>query len=58
MPRHGWAGLAVVAAAEVLLLRGHALVGEWFTPIVWTGYVLLVDALCARLTGRSLIPTQ
>ncbi|HKN47954.1 MAG TPA: hypothetical protein VJ144_08295 [Candidatus Polarisedimenticolia bacterium] len=58
MPRHGWAGLAVVAAAEVLLLRGHALVGEWFTPIVWTGYVLLVDALCARLTGRSLLTTE
>ena len=58
MPCHGWVGLAVVAAAEALLLRGQALVGEWFTPIVWTGYVLLVDALCARLTGASLLTTE
>src|SRR5205807_10294577 len=58
VPRHGWAGLAVVAAAEVLLLRRQALVAEWFTPIVWTGYVLLVDGLCARLTGASLLTTE
>jgi hypothetical protein len=50
---HGWAGLGIIAVAEVLLATGSRPVGHWFTPIVWTGYVLLVDALAARWTGRS-----
>jgi hypothetical protein len=50
---HGWLGLGIVAAAEAALFGGSTLVGHWFTPIVWTGYVLLIDALVARLTGSS-----
>ncbi len=53
MRLHGWLGLVVVLAAEGLLLAGHPVVGRWFTPIVWTGYVLVVDGLVARRTGRS-----
>jgi hypothetical protein len=55
--RHGWLGLAVIAAAEALLVAGHPVVGRWFTPIVWTGYVLVADAVLARLTGRSYLTT-
>jgi hypothetical protein len=54
---HGWVGLGVILGSEALLFAGHALVGRWFTPIVWTGYVLVVDALAARLTGRSYLVT-
>lgn len=57
MPVHGWLGLAVIVAAEVLLFAGPPVVGRWFTPIVWTGYILLVDALVARWTGRSYLTT-
>jgi hypothetical protein len=53
LPAHGWAGLGVIVAAEALLFAGQPVVGRWFTPIVWTGYVLLVDAPAARCTGRS-----
>jgi len=55
---HGWIGLGVIAAAEILLLTGQPVVAGWFTPIVWTGYVLFVDALAARLTGRSYLTTD
>ena len=41
---HGYVGLAVIIAAEVLLFTGQSFVGHWFTPIVWTGYLLFVDA--------------
>jgi hypothetical protein len=58
LPLHGWLGVLVVAAAEIALFAGSAVVGEWFTPIVWTGYVLFVDALAARLTGRSYLTTD
>ena len=53
MRGHGWAGLGVIGAAAVFLLAGEPTVARWFTPIVWTGYVLFVDALAARFTGRS-----
>lgn len=52
-PLHGLLGAAVILGAQGSLLVGHPLVAEWFTPVVWTGYVLFVDALVARLTGRS-----
>jgi len=54
---HGWAGLAVIVAAEACLAAGQPVVSRWFTPIVWTGYILLVDALVARWTGQSYLTT-
>ena len=57
MRLHGWIGLAVILGAEVALVSGHALTARWFTPIVWTGYVLVADALAARLTGASYLTT-
>ena len=58
MRLHGWLGLALIVGAEVRLLSGDPLVGHWFTPLVWTGYVLLADALVFRLAGRSYLTTQ
>jgi hypothetical protein len=55
---HGWIGVAIMVGAEVALLLGHPVVGRWFTPIVWTGYVLFVDAFVARRTGRSYLTTD
>jgi hypothetical protein len=51
-------GLAIIVAAEAALFAGQPLVARWFTPIVWTGYVLLADALAARLTGASYLTTH
>ena len=50
MRPHGWLGLGIILVAEVLLFSGNAVIGRWFTPIVWTGYLLLVDAWLFRLT--------
>jgi hypothetical protein len=47
-----------MGVAEVLLFAGEPTVAGWFTPIVWTGYVLFIDALTARLTGRSYLTTD
>ena len=58
MPVHGSVGLTVIAAAEALLFGGHRLTGEWFTPIVWTGYILFVDGLVAARTGESFLTTR
>lgn len=58
MPVHGWIGLAAVALAELLLFAGNRLVGEWFTPLVWTGYILFMDGLVARWTGQSYLTAR
>jgi hypothetical protein len=55
---HGFLGLTIMLAAEVLLLRGNAFVATWLTPIMWTGYILLVDAIIYRLQGRSWLTTR
>ena len=58
LPAHGYAGLAIILLAEALLLAGNSFVSHWFTPVVWTGYLLLVDALVFRREGRSLFKTN
>jgi hypothetical protein len=58
MKLHGYLGLAIILAAEVLLFLGNQFVGHWFTPIIWSGYILLVDALVFNSTGRSLLTTN
>lgn len=55
MPTHGWLGLAIMVAAEILMFLKIEPIYSWFTPIVWTGYILFVDGLLTRLSGRSWI---
>jgi len=55
---HGYLGIVIILAAEALLFSGNQLVGGWFTPIVWTGYILFIDALVFRFRGRSLLMTD
>lgn len=58
IPRYAYAGGAIIIAALVLLFSGNQFVGHWMTPIVWTGYILLVDGVLYRLKGRSLFTTD
>ena len=52
---HGVVGLTIIFLAEGLLFAGNEVVGRWFTPVIWTGYVLFVDALVYKTRGRSLL---
>lgn len=58
MPTSSWIGLGIIVVAEALLAAGVRLVGEWFTPLVWSGYILLVDGLVARRSGGSYLTTR
>src|SRR5713101_3144934 len=53
MKRHGWLGLGIMVAGEALLYAGAPLVATWFTPLMWTGYILLVDGWVASRLGAS-----
>jgi hypothetical protein len=55
---HGYVGVAIIVIAEILLFSGNRFVGGWFTPIVWTGYILFIDALVYLVKGRSLLVNE
>jgi hypothetical protein len=52
---YGWLGLGVLAVDQALLPLQIASLARWFTPVMWTAYVLLADALVLRRSGRSLL---
>jgi len=43
MPWFGWLGLAIMILSEIALWGGFHPAAIAFTPIMWTGYILLVD---------------
>jgi len=52
---HGWIGLFIIGISEVLLFAGVPWVRTFFTPLAWSGYILLADSLVFRQKGNSLI---
>jgi hypothetical protein len=52
-PAHTWLGALILVGAEAALAAGTRWIAEWFTPIQWTGYILLVDGLVFGLSGAS-----
>jgi len=52
---YGLIGLIIIITAEILLLLKVKPVMIFFTPLVWTGYILFVDNLILKLRGESLI---
>jgi hypothetical protein len=55
---YGYLGIAIISLAEAFLFAGNDFVGHWFTPVVWTGYILFIDALVFKSAGRSLLRTD
>jgi hypothetical protein len=55
IPAWGWPGLAIILLAELLLFLRLRWVEVFFTPIVWTGYLLFADSLVCSLKGSSRI---
>ncbi|MGZ9233880.1 MAG: hypothetical protein ACXW4E_00010 [Anaerolineales bacterium] len=53
MPWFGWLGLAIMILSEILLWTGNHPVAVAFTPVMWTGYILLVDGWIWARGGRS-----
>ncbi len=54
-PRRIWIGVAGLALSEILLFRRNGFVTHYFTPLVWTFYILLADGLVEWLRGTSRI---
>jgi len=57
--RWGYAGIALVVAAQLgLFFRIEPLSTSFFFPLVWFGYIFVVDALVYRIQGWSLISSR
>jgi hypothetical protein len=52
---YGWLGLGLLVVGQGLLPLQAPLFSQWFTPIMWTAYILLADALVLRRRGASLL---
>ena len=50
---HGWVGLALLLVSEILMFRRVEFFAVYFTPLAWTGYILILDAWLQRRRGRS-----
>jgi hypothetical protein len=55
MAWHGWLGALVLLVDQALLPWQIDPLARWFTPVMWTGYILLVDAWVLRRDGESLL---
>jgi hypothetical protein len=55
MPAYGWIGLAIMLASQMGMLARVEPFWTWHTPIAWTGYILLVDAVVWKRRGSSWI---
>ena len=55
LPRYGVAGLLIMLAGEVLLFAGASWISQWFTPTMWTGYILFLDGVNLSRKGTSLL---
>jgi len=55
LPARGWAALGVLAVAEFLMFRGVEPVSTYFTPIAWSAYLVLADAMVWSIRGKSRI---
>ncbi len=54
----GKIGLVIIVLSEVLLYLEAHWVTIYFTPLVWTGFILLMDSLVFTIQGTSLLQTR
>ena len=55
MATYGWLAALVLLMDEALLPGQIPLLARWFTPVMWTAYIVLLDARILRRDGRSLL---
>lgn len=53
LPRSGWVGLGIILLSQAGMLARVEPFYHWHTPIAWTAYILLVDAVVWKRRGSS-----
>lgn len=55
LPLYGWFGLLVILVSQAAVFARLEPFYHWHTPIAWTGYILLADAVVWKRRGNSWI---
>ncbi len=55
---YGLVGIALIILMEVNFFTKIEPFASWYFPIIWSGYILVIDALVFKLRGKSLISNQ
>jgi hypothetical protein len=58
MPLYSYLGLAMLVLSEAGMFAHIEPLWSWHTPIAWTGYILLVDAIIFKKRGSSWLMTN
>jgi hypothetical protein len=58
LPSYAWIGLMILLVGEIGLGLNVDLVATWFTPMMWTGFILFTDGLLARIKGQSWLTSR
>jgi hypothetical protein len=53
IPFYGWFGLLAILVSQACMLARIEPFYHWHTPIAWTGYILLADAVVWKRRGNS-----
>lgn len=56
--KYGVLGIIIIILVELNFFFEIQPFANWYFPIVWLGYILVVDALIFKLRGRSLISNR
>ena len=55
LPFYSYLGLIILTISGILIIFNVKPVSQFFTPIMWTGYILLIDGFVWLRTNQSLI---
>lgn len=55
VPLYPFVGAAIMVVFQALLFTDNDLIGRYFTPIQWTGLILLLDGIIKYRKGTSLL---
>jgi hypothetical protein len=58
LPGYTWFGLLILICAQIGVFFKVQWVATWLTPIMWSGYILLLDGILFRIQGRSWLTTR
>jgi len=56
--KYGFLGIFLILFAELNFILKIKPFDLWYVPIIWWGYILLVDAINFKLSNKSLISSQ
>lgn len=53
IPWYSIVGFGIIIIAEILLFLNVPIISVYFTPLVWTGYIMVIDGFVYHLSGKS-----